>query len=80
MGMILTLLAIVAWIGGFACGVIILIDAFQDAIWKGIVSLLCGLYFLYYMLFEFEHDNKWMIVIGALAGGAVGTGLRLMAR
>jgi hypothetical protein len=70
------ILSIVAGIGGLVCWIIILIDAFQDAIWKGIVSLLCGLYLLYYAIFETEADNKWLIVVGAIGGGAVAAGLR----
>ena len=61
------------------CWVLILIEAFQDEIWKGVVGLLCGLYLLYYAIFEFEHDNKWAIVIGAFGGGAIAAGIRGLA-
>jgi hypothetical protein len=64
-------------LASLVCWIIILIDAFQEAVWKGIVALLCGLYMLYYALFEFEHDNKWLIVILALLGGGLGAILRL---
>ena len=68
-------LALIAGIGGLVCWVIIMIDAFNDAIWKGLLFLICGLYGLYYMLFEFEHDEKWLLVLGAIGGGAIATGL-----
>jgi hypothetical protein len=61
---ILALLCILVSIG---CAIVILIGAFQDEVWKGLVSLLCWLYLLYYALFEFDHDKKWGIVIGLLA-------------
>ena len=78
MSIIFVLLAVVAAVDGLICSFIILVDAFQDEVWKGLVSLFCALYFLYYMLFEFEHDNKWQLVIGSLAGSAIAAGfLRL---
>ncbi|MEA2552829.1 MAG: hypothetical protein QOJ65_1005 [Fimbriimonadaceae bacterium] len=36
------------------------------------------LYFLYYALFEFEHENKWLIVLGSLGGSAIASGLFMM--
>jgi hypothetical protein len=80
MHIIFLLLAMLAAIGSLICSLIILIDAFKDEVWKGLVSLLCGLYFLYYALAEFDHDYKWPIVLGALGGGAVSAGLAAMAR
>jgi hypothetical protein len=46
------ILAVLFSIGSLICTIIILIDAFQDAIWKGIVSILCCLYYLYYAIAE----------------------------
>lgn len=74
MSAIYILLGVLAGIGGIICSLIILIDAFRDEVWKGFVSLLCGFYFLYYALFEFEHDNKWQLIIGSFAGSAIATG------
>lgn len=74
------ILSALAAIGGFVCGIIILINAFQDEIWKGVLCLLCGLYGVYYALFEFEHENKWLIVIGALGGGSIAAGLSSLAK
>ena len=62
-------------IAGAICSLIILIAAFQDEIWKGLVGLLCGLYLLYYALVEFDHEKKWLIVAGSLLGGGIGGAL-----
>lgn len=72
MAVILILLAIACIGAGLFCSVKILIDAFQDELWKGVVCLLCGLYFLYYSLFEYEDENKWVIVLTSLAASSVG--------
>ncbi|MGV3614051.1 MAG: hypothetical protein ACO1SV_01830 [Fimbriimonas sp.] len=71
---IFTILGVVAGIAGFVCWILILIDAFQDSILKGFIGLLCGLYLLYYSLFEFEHDNKWIIILGAFGGSGIAAG------
>lgn len=59
------LLAVVSLV----CWIIVLVDAFQSSVWKGLAALLCGLYWLFYALFEFQHEYKWVIVILALIGG-----------
>jgi uncharacterized membrane protein YhaH (DUF805 family) len=76
---LLIILAVLAYIGGIACFLVIVVDAFRDELWKGFVALLCGLYFIYYALVEYDHDWKWAIVLGAIAGNAIGTGLMGMA-
>ena len=75
MHVLTSILSILALIVGFGCGIIILIEAFKDEIWKGVLMLFCGLYGLYYALFEFEHEYKWPIVIGALAGSSIAAGI-----
>jgi hypothetical protein len=75
MSIVFMLLGAIFCLAGFVCFVIILIEAFKDAIWKGLVGLLCGLYMLYYALAEFEHENKWLIVAGWIFGGAIGGAL-----
>ena len=62
MGALFGLLGGLCCLAGFAAGIIILISAFQDEIWKGIVSLLCGLYFLYYGIVEFQHPKKSLVL------------------
>ena len=54
----------------FVCSIIILIHAFKNEIWKGIVGLLCGLYLLYYGFVEFQHEKKGLI-LGVWLGSIV---------
>ena len=63
-GIIGAIIAVVCWL-------IILIDAFQNEVWKGVVGLLCSLYLLYYAIVEFDHPNKWLVVLGYLLGGVL---------
>jgi hypothetical protein len=70
-----TLVGLAFAIAGLVCWIIILIEAFKDEIWKGIVGLLCGLYLLFYALFEFEHENKWLVVLVAFGGSAIAAGI-----
>ena len=71
--MLFTLLGGICGIAALVCWLIILIAAFKDEIWKGVVGLLCGLYLLYYGIVEFNHPNKWPIVGIALLGSAIGS-------
>ena len=73
-----TIAAILLGIGSLVCWVIIFIDMFRDAVWKGIVGLLCGLYALYYAIFEFDHSEKLIIVLVAIFGGGLGGFLRVL--
>ena len=75
MSVLFIILAVLFGLASLWCSILILIDMFQDAIWKGIVGLLCGLYLLYYALFEFDHENKWIVVLVSLGGSAVVSGL-----
>ena len=69
------ILAAAFGIGGLIGAIIIIIDAFNDEIWKGFVCILCGLYMLYYSIFEFEHSDKWLIVLLAFGGGSIAAGI-----
>jgi|CXWL01.1.fsa_nt_gi hypothetical protein len=80
MNILLTILAIVFAIAGVWSSILIIIDMFQDELWKGLVGLLCGLYMLYYALFEFEHESKWIIVLLSLGGSSIAFGLLSMTR
>jgi FtsH-binding integral membrane protein len=71
MNILWLIFAAVFAIAGGVSSILIIIDAFQDEIWKGIVCLLCGLYLVYYSIFEYENDNKWIIVLLSLAGSAM---------
>jgi uncharacterized membrane protein len=61
------------------CSIIVLIAAFQDEVWKGILSFVCGFYGLYYMVAEFQHEKKALIIIGSIGGGVIASILQTMA-
>lgn len=70
---LLHLFAAVCSLGAFICWIIILVAAFKDEVWKGLLSLICGLYQLYYAIFEFEYEHKWPVVLGWLFLGGAGS-------
>jgi hypothetical protein len=55
--------------------IIILIHAFQDEVWKGVLGLVCSLYLIYYAFAEYQADNKWTIIAVWLAAGTIGGAL-----
>jgi len=69
------ILAIILGLASIGCSIFILVEMFKDEIWKGFVGLFCWLYFLYYALFEFDHDWKWPLVLVAVFGGGGAYGL-----
>lgn len=58
---------------GFLVSLYIIVDAFQDEIWKGLLCFFCGVYTLYYAFVEYDHDRKWLIVFGWLIPTLVGS-------
>ena len=78
MGTLLMLLGGILYLASFFCGIIVLIDAFKNEIWKGVVYLICGLYALYYLFWGvvaaathiFVDPNSALPVLGA--SGAIG--------
>ena len=52
--------------------IFIVIEAFKDEIWKGVLALLCGIYLLYYAIREWDHDNQWLVLIALIGGGIMG--------
>ena len=73
MGFILILVGGLLSLASAVCSIIVLIAAFRNEIWKGIVGLLCGLYLLYFMFAEFQHEKKNLIIAGSLVGGILGS-------
>jgi hypothetical protein len=73
------ILAVIFGLAGLAASIYLIIEAFKDEIWKGIVGLLCGLYLLYWALVEFEHEHKWLIVVVAFGGNAIAYGFAALA-
>ena len=54
------------------CSIIIIVSAFQsEGIGKGIFILICGFYFIYYSLIDFEHDLKWYFIAVIYGGGGL---------
>jgi hypothetical protein len=72
-------LAVLFGLVSFVCSLIILIEAFKDEAWKGILFLVCGFYGLYYMFAEFQHEKKVLIIIGTIGGGVIASVLQMMA-
>jgi len=65
-------LATFFFVAGFIGCIPIWIEAFQEELWKGLLSFCCFFYLIYYGLVEFEHQYKWPIV--AIAFGSPGIG------
>ncbi|HEY3779865.1 MAG TPA: hypothetical protein VGL56_02185 [Fimbriimonadaceae bacterium] len=68
MHLILLTIAGAVGVPGVVCWFLLLIDAFQNQIWKGAAGLWFGPYLLYYGIFEFKAEDKWFVVIMAFAG------------
>lgn len=54
----------------FVCMIVIIIDAFRNEVWKGLVAFFCSLYALYYAFAEYQGGNKVMVIVGWLVGAA----------
>jgi hypothetical protein len=74
------LLATLAGILGLVCWIVILIDAFQTSLLKGLLFFFCGCYAIYYALVDFQHENKLLIVIGFLGSGSISAAFLQLAR
>ena len=72
MGILFTGLGGILYLAAFVCGIIVLVDAFKNEIWKGVVYFLCFPYALYYLFAEFEHDKKLLIILIMFLGGIGG--------
>jgi len=62
-------------IAAFVGAIMILIDAFKNEVWKGILGFFCFFYLLYYAIVEYQAQNKWLIVALWLGGGIIGGAL-----
>jgi len=72
MGALVMVLGGGCMIVALVCWVILLVAAFRDAVWKGIVGFFCGLYLLYFGFAEYDGENKVLITLGMLLGGILG--------
>jgi len=75
MNVLLVVLGFVFALAGLGSYILILVDAFQDAVWKGLLMLVpCigGLWWLYYAIWEYESECKFGIVALAIFGSGIG--------
>ncbi len=61
-------LAILSLMVALVCTAVIGVEAFADEFWKGLLCIVFPPYLLYFAFTDFEHDDKWWIVIGAFGG------------
>ena len=61
-------------LGSFICWVVILIHAFKESVLQGLLCFLCFPYMAYYGFAKFQHERKWLVLVGWL-GGLVLAGL-----
>ncbi len=58
------------------CWIVLLIDAFTNSVWKGLVGLFCcELYLMYYAFAEYRSENKLMVLLGYFGGMFLGGAL-----
>jgi hypothetical protein len=76
MHIVFLFVALVSGIGGVVHPIITFIEAFQDELGNGLGCLLCGLY----MIYDFENENKWGIVLGSPSGWSLSTVCAVMTR
>jgi hypothetical protein len=62
------------------CTIVILVDAFKNSLLKGLICVFCCFYYFWYALFEFQHENKFLLVVGSFLGGGVGGALAYLHR
>lgn len=75
MGIVLIGIGSVFSIVSLICMIIVLIHAFKNEVWKGVLSFFCGIYLLIYSFTEFEHEKKGLIIAGILGAGFLGGAL-----
>jgi len=80
MSALLALVGLGFSLAGMVCNIIVLVHAFKKSVGTGFLCLCIPCYIIYYMFTEFEHENKNMIIAGALIGGGVGGLLNGIAR
>ena len=68
----LSILGLLLVLPAAACGIIILIAAFQEDITQGLLCFCVPFYGLYYGVARFEHEYKTVILAVWLGGGTVG--------
>lgn len=79
MSLLYSLLSVLFSLGALVGWIFVLVEAFRDELWKGVVGLLCWFYLFYYAVFDFEHEHKWPIVILAFGGSSIAVGFARLA-
>lgn len=72
MDILFKILGVVFGIAGLWAWVVIMMDSFEDEIWKGVLCLMVPIYCLYYGAVEFDHDKKWVVFLTYLLAGPLG--------
>ncbi len=57
------LLAILFSLITIFCHIVVLVNAFMDEWWKGLLGLLCGIYLLYWAIVEYKSTAKWSLLV-----------------
>ena len=76
--MIFMILSWLFFLVAFVCAIMLLIDAFKNQVWKGILGFFCGLYLIYYGFTECSLEKKMLITGGYIAGMVLGYALMAM--
>lgn len=72
MGILLLLLSL----AGLVVSFIVIIEAFKDEWWKGLLALFVPIYWIIYAVNDFEHDYKWWFITIWVACWALNVYLR----
>jgi len=55
-------------LAGFVCSIIVIVNAFQNEIWKGFLAIFIPFYILYYTFTDFDHEHRDLIQFGVVIG------------
>jgi len=75
----LLVISYVLWFASFIAFVMIVIAAFEDEVWKGIVGFLFPLYLMYWAFAEYYDEGKWTKIGVWLGGGLLAAILQVAA-
>lgn len=72
MSIVFKILGIAFGLASLWAWVAIMMEAFEDEVWKGVLCLAVPIYCLYYGVAEFDHEKKWVVVLTYLLAGPLG--------
>ena len=72
MALVLIIAGIACFIAGLASTFTIIMDAFENELYMGLLCLVFWPYMLWYTFAEFDHEKKWLMVGLSLFGYALG--------